>query len=228
MKEESNAVLRRAAPAETSSSQEVGELAAEATARVGVAERAVGRERGGGLLTIHHHPAPPSSPEEKAEEEKHEEEDKKELRAALHASEAARKEAEARAMQAEAAREAVEAKVDARAAEEGVMVERAVERLVREGLVDKAVASALAEKMDAVRAEAVGVKRGGSGPATTVKSEAATQRLTEGVVREGGLLVRVSLPPGLPPTMPPLRRLSLSGGAAACAPSASPDATQHG
>ena len=228
MKEESDAVLRRVASAETSSSQEVGErVAAEAEARAGVAGRAVGWERDGGLLTLHHHPAPPSSPEEK-----HEEEGKIELRAALNASEAARKEAEARARQAEAACEEVEAKVEARAAEEGIMVERVVERLVCEGLVDKVVASALAEKMDAARAGAAGAERGGSGPTKPVKPEAATQQVTEGVVREGdGLLVHVSLPPGLPSTMPPLRRLSLSttsDGAAACAPSASPDATQHG
>ena len=225
MKEESDAVLRRVASAETSSSQEVGErVAAEAEARAGVVGRAVGWERGGGLLTLHHHPAPPSSPEEK-----HEEEGKIELRAALNASEAARKEAEARARQAEAAREEVEAKVEARAEEEGLMVERTVERLVREGLVDKVVASALAEKMDAARARAAGAEKGGSGPTKPVQPEAATQQATEGVVREGdGLLVHVSLPPGLPSTMPPLRRLSLSttsGGAAACAPSASPDAT---
>lgn len=219
---------RRAASAETSSSQEVGERAAEGV-RAGAAERVVGQERGGGLLTLHHHLAPPSSPEEKEEEEKHEEADKKELRAALSASEAARKEAEARARQAEAAREEVEAKVEARAEEEGLMVERTVERLVREGLVDKVVASALAEKMDAARARAAGAEKGGSGPTKPVQPEAATQQATEGVVREGdGLLVHVSLPPGLPSTMPPLRRLSLSttsGGAAACAPSASPDAT---
>ena len=90
------AALRRAASAETSSSQEVGEWAAQAAAPAGVAERAERQERAEGLLTLHDQSAPPSSPEEKAEEETYGEEGKQELRAALSASEAARKDAGAR------------------------------------------------------------------------------------------------------------------------------------
>ena len=230
--QESDTVVRRAASAKTPS-QEAGERVAEAEVQAGEVARAVGRERGEAGLTLHRHSAPPSSPEEKAEG-KQEEEEKKELRAALNASEALRKQAEARAVQAEAARKEVEAKAEARAVEERSMVERTVEHLVREGLVDKAVASALAQKMGMARAEAAAeaAEGGSSGSTTTAKPEAVTKQPTEEVFRaEDGPLVHVALPPGFPPAMPSLRRLSLSagsGGAAACVPSASPDAMQHG
>ena len=78
------AALRRAASAETSSSQEVGEWAAQAAAPAGVAERAERQERAEGLLTLHDQSAPPSSPEGKAGEETYGEEGKQDVSVRRH------------------------------------------------------------------------------------------------------------------------------------------------
>ena len=175
--------------------------------QAGETERKVKEEQGIGGVTLHYLPAPPPSPEENQEED-----EEKELRAALIASEAAREEAEACATHAEVA---------------AAMFVAARRRL--------------AEKRAAARAEAVGadmsggagaVGEGGGNPGIAAKADTATSQSTEEIIREeNDLLMHVSLPPGFPPSTPPLRRLCLfaaSGTAAVCAPSASPDAAQHG